>query len=97
MRRTGGDELPEPDAPAGSFCWRQQGPGNGTPGGRYLLYLCPRGGGYCGVPITPHRLPNGATWTHDGNDDRPTITPSINCVGGCGWHGFVTAGEMTSV
>jgi hypothetical protein len=97
MHRVPGDELPGPGDPPGTFCWRQQGPGVGTPGGRYILYVCPHGRGYCGVPIRPNHLANGAGWTHDGNDDRPTLSPSVNCIGGCGWHGFVTAGEMTSV
>lgn len=26
--------------------------------------------------------------------DKPTLTPSINCTGGCGWHGFVRDGEF---
>jgi hypothetical protein len=101
MARVPGDEIPERDDPPGTFCWRMQGPGNGTPGGRYLLFVCPKAPKspslYCGVPIRPHVLPNGAGWTHDGNDDAPTLSPSVNCVGGCGWHGFIQAGRMTSV
>jgi hypothetical protein len=95
MRRVSGDEVPEADDPPGVFCWRTQGPGNGTPGGRYLLYVCPRDKGFCGVPIAPNHLANGASWHHDGNDDAPTLTPSVNCVGGCGWHGWVRGGVMT--
>jgi hypothetical protein len=97
MRRTAGDEVPETEDAPGTFCWRRQGPGQGTPGGRYLLYVCPRQQDYCGVPIAPHQLPNGAKWQHDGNDDAPTLTPSVNCVGGCGWHGFIQRGVMTNV
>ena len=47
------------------------------------------------------REPN--VWAWDGNEEKPTITPSINCIaekdgkptGGCGWHGFITGGELT--
>lgn len=41
-------------------------------------------------------------WAWDGNQEKPSITPSINCIkekdgkptGGCGWHGFITNGEF---
>ena len=94
MRRTEGDAVPETDAP-GEFAWRHH---DGAP---YLLFVCPKHGNgspslYCGVPIAPGRLPNGAQWHRGADLDRPTITPSINCVGGCGWHGFVTNGVMTN-
>jgi len=31
------------------------------------------------------------SWSWDGNVDRPTLAPSINCEG-C-WHGFIEEGE----
>lgn len=95
MVRTEGDEAPEADAKPGTFCWRNRGATEYSVAHRYLMYVCPRDKGYCGVPIRPGQLPNGAGWIHDGNDDKPTLTPSVNCVGGCGWHGFITNGEMT--
>ena len=33
-----------------------------------------------------------ASWEWDGDRERPTFNPSINC-GICGWHGFITNGE----
>lgn len=60
-----------------------------------IVFGCPRQpGNVCGVPLLPKRLPNGAGWAWDGDIEQPTLTPSINCVGGCGWHGFVTKGEI---
>lgn len=49
--------------------------------------------------------PNAAgvpVWGWDGNEERPTLTPSINCIaekngkptGACGWHGHITNGEL---
>jgi hypothetical protein len=43
-------------------------------------------------------------WNWDGNVDAPTLTPSILHTkrvdgvypDGCGWHGYLTAGEFTS-
>lgn len=34
-------------------------------------------------------------WGWDGNMESPTITPSIGCDHLCGWHGFITNGEIT--
>lgn len=37
----------------------------------------------------------GHYWTRVGDTfETLTLTPSIQRVGGCGWHGFVTAGEI---
>ena len=72
----------------------------------HILFVCPLGK-RCGVFLGPvaetrrnEREP--CVWAWDGNIERPTITPSINCIaekdgkptGGCGWHGFITAGVM---
>ena len=43
-----------------------------------------------------------ASWQWNGDRDRPTFNPSIDCLtrredgeecAGCGWHGFITDGE----
>ena len=46
-----------------------------------------------GVFRTPEKTV--PAWEFDGNRDRPTFTPSINC-GGC-WHGYVQAGRCVDV
>lgn len=93
------------DAPVGSFDI-----GNGVadyPGSTgHILFVCPNGK-RCSVLLGPTFVPRPAegkcnVWAWDGNRERPTITPSINCIsekdgkptGGCGWHGFITAGVM---
>jgi len=58
-----------------------------------MLFSCPGCGeiGYC-----PLEGP-GDKWGWDGNEDAPTLTPSIHSApdkGGCGWHGFMTAGNF---
>jgi hypothetical protein len=50
------------------------------------------------VPVTG----NGVIWQWDGNENAPTLTPSLSCKGGRDtqsemWHGHMTAGEMRSV
>jgi hypothetical protein len=32
-------------------------------------------------------------WDWDGNRDAPTMHPSINCGGHCGWHGYIRKGR----
>lgn len=61
---------------------------------RVMEYVCPRTGKYCGTirVAYPDKPANGPSWTFDGNFDAPSLTPSINCVSGCGWHGYLTAG-----
>jgi hypothetical protein len=66
---------------------------------RALLRLeCPRGPeGGCDFPLwqRPARDNNGAkVWQWDGNVEAPTISPSIDCKGGCGRH-FVMSGGRT--
>lgn len=53
----------------------------------------------------PHSAPHGIKrepqgqnggrpqWDWDGNHEAPTFSPSINCEGHCGWHGYIRAGR----
>lgn len=34
-------------------------------------------------------------WHWDGNMHAPTLAPSIGCDAKCGWHGHITAGDIT--
>lgn len=101
------DEWPE-DEPVGSFDIETNPHGiKGYPGATgHLMFVCPNGK-RCGVLIGPAPVPKPnpnalAIWGWDGNADKPTLTPSINCIaekdgkptGGCGWHGFITLGVM---
>lgn len=66
--------------------------------GPMCWFRCPRDRLYCGVPVKPSP-PNqkGCAWTLVAGDAAaPSLQPSINCNGGgCGWHGFITNGEVT--
>jgi len=37
------------------------------------------------------------TWTLSGEPDAPTLNPSVNRVGCCGWHGWLRNGVWVSV
>jgi len=45
------------------------------------------------VPITTEPEQTGA-WLWDGNEEAPTISPSINIIGS--WHGFIREGKLTT-
>lgn len=85
-------------------------PKNGTPGDFELVppngwnkgslhFICPRRR-YCGVMIRHGEFQETGVkrWGFNGDREKPTLTPSINCQGpsGCGWHGFIINGEMTN-
>lgn len=105
MQRDPRDEWPA-DEPVGSFDIDEGGV-EGYPGSSaHILFVCPKGH-RCAVLLGPSPVPRpheGALciWGWDGNKERPTLTPSINCIaekdgkptGGCGWHGFITNGVM---
>jgi hypothetical protein len=71
-----------------------------------LNMACPLGHGNCGSIVIGRvkpAHPTGHTWRWDGDVDKPTLTPSINCLShgpkgekyaGCGWHAFLTKGEF---
>jgi hypothetical protein len=59
----------------------------------------------CAILLGPKNVPRPSEdmlniWQWNGDVNKPTITPSINCIkekdgkptGGCGWHGFITNG-----
>jgi hypothetical protein len=67
-------------------------------GQRFFACRLP-GGHHCVVPIRPvfHEFASyngGHSWEWDGNEENPTLNPSINSVGT--WHGWVRAGRLES-
>ena len=76
---------------------------NGPAGGfmfdvdhRSVIYLCPCGCEQLGaLPIVKgdEQAAQRPAWHWNGNEDSPTLTPSIRRLDGCRWHGFLTAGE----
>jgi hypothetical protein len=107
MHRNPRDEWPA-DAPVGTFDIVAGHGVEGYPGATgHCIFVCPNGR-RCAVLIGPSAVgkpnPNAlAVWGWDGNVDRPTLTPSINCrttkddgtpAGGCGWHGYISSGVI---
>ena len=106
MVRDPRDEWPE-NEPVGSFDIELHGLQGYPDATGHILFVCPNAK-RCSVLIGPKSVGRDAEgrlciWAWDGNLERPTLTPSINCIaekdgkptGGCGWHGFITLGVMT--
>ncbi len=105
MIRNDNDEWPN-DHPVGRFSIHVAGL-EGYPGSTaHILFECPKGQ-RCSVILGPQAVPRSAPdraciWGWDGNLDKPTLTPSINCItekdgkptGGCGWHGHIINGVI---
>ena len=104
MKRDDRDVWPD-DEPVGSFDI-QMGRMEGYQNTAHILFVCPNAQ-RCAVLLGPEFVdrPNPealCVWKWDGNMERPTIAPSINCLavkdgkpaGGCGWHGHIINGVM---
>lgn len=59
-------------------------------GNAFLVASCPVKG-HCRFPVWTCPA-EGTMWQWDGNIDRPTVSPSIDCRGGCGQHFTVVEG-----
>lgn len=63
---------------------------------KWCIYPCQQkdaDGKTCRVSVSAGY--NGRVWSVTGPADAPTISPSIDCQGGCGWHGFINAGVLS--
>jgi hypothetical protein len=58
-----------------------------------LMFACPCGcGDILGALLGPEERKVPPVWKWDGNLDKPTVTPSIEFLAGCRWHGHLTEG-----
>lgn len=75
----------------GDFYWRVDSEGK-----RMLCVLIPCPSAESGYTFSQWTIdhPNhcNAQWSWDGNEDSPTLTPSLHAVGV--WHGWVKNGEL---
>jgi Family of unknown function (DUF6527) len=97
MQREDRDVWPG-DVPVGTFDIIQHGLQGKDEVTAHIMFVCP-GAKRCGVFLGPAcvdcKTPDDlCVWQWDGDVEKPTIKPSINCVGGCGAHFFITTGIM---
>jgi hypothetical protein len=95
MRRphnTGGDDPDESLEQLGDFNWQFDPQGRRT---LVVLIPCARGDRthwtYSRWTID-HKNHCDAQWSWDGNEDAPTLNPSLHAVGV--WHGWVRGGQL---
>lgn len=71
-----------------TFYTRYSDPENKIAG---LLFKCPCGcGDTCGINFHEDFEPR---WDWDGNKEKPTVSPSIQRIGDCKWHGWFEEGR----
>lgn len=62
-----------------------------------MAFMCPCGCGFeCWIALENDQLEArpGAMWKWNGNEDKPTLTPSVFNTGlKCKWHGWLSDGE----
>ena len=75
------------DMPPGGFCFRN------NKEGQLVMWLCFPNGSTSVIKIRPYEG-SDPSWEWDGNEDKPTLSPSVNAVG-C-WHGWVKSGRLVS-
>lgn len=61
--------------------------------GAHMFYVCP-GNRVCALRLQEGPPPGNQVWGWDGDMEKPTISPSINCHS-CGWHGWIKEGVIT--
>lgn len=92
------DHFKRPDLPPGAAWWGRDDDGRVM----RIQYVCPCGcSDWRQVSVSVAKPPPAHHWAWDGNEDRPTLNPSIlhivNKPGDCGWHGYLTEGVWRTV
>lgn len=91
VRHPDGSHIYRAEFSAGAFAWHTR---DGyrcirfkTPGPNYGNIIVYRSG----EPLPSVQEP---VWSWDGDEDKPTLSPSVHCVGY--WHGYFVQGRMQS-
>lgn len=90
---------------ASYFDWvKAEHPDYGTPGsgclmhGDCFVFACPGCGRFGSIRIGRPKPAESPSWEivagEASNPESLTLKPSINCVGCCGWHGYLTLGTF---
>lgn len=81
------------DSKAGSIKWASRNT-NGTP--EVMWFVCPCGCGALSSMFVNQPNSNN-NWQWDGSESEPTLSPSIQKLTPCRWHGHLTKGVWKSV
>lgn len=66
------------------------------PGDRVLALACPGCGYVSGISVGDPKPAQSPSWHLTGDRSAPNLSPSVNCVGCCGWHGWLKNGVFES-
>ena len=61
-----------------------------------VMMACPGCGRLSGMTAGYPKPGRSPSWEISGPPEAPTFSPSINCVGCCGWHGYLQNGVFNS-
>ena len=88
-KKTGVGEINE----VGDYCFRMTDIGEVE--ARHFICMIP-GGDIISVPVhLATEVPKRPTsWVWNGNEEKPSLTPSLLVQGVNAWHGYVTNGEL---
>ena len=76
------DGLPQTGEPGEFELW----------GTDHMFLACPGCGWVSGMRVGNPKPALSPSWHMTGPPDAPSLTPSLNCTGCCGWHGYLTDG-----
>lgn len=62
----------------------------------FVMLACPGCGHVSGMTAGYPKPGRSPSWEITGDPTAPTFSPSINCVGCCGWHGWLRDGVFVS-
>jgi hypothetical protein len=63
-------------------------------GGDTCLHIKIPGGAFISIGVQRGGPGGPKVWGWDGNEDKPTLTPSIHCIDH--WHGWLESGRLRS-
>lgn len=90
MQRAPDGQLFRKDVAPGAACWVDGRNPEGLVKNVALRFACPCGCGTIGcLPIPPF---HEGGWTWDGNVEQPTMSPSVQMLSPCRWHGYLKKG-----
>jgi len=61
----------------------------------HIEFTCPGCGRFGRCRIGNPKPEQSPSWLYTGPESKPTLWPSINCKGCCGWHGWLINGQFT--
>lgn len=88
-RRVNDFDVLETENVPGTFMFTTRYDADGHAG---MIFVCPCGCGELGSLSFLNAKDDHPRWSWNGDEDKPTLKPSIMKTTGCKWHGWLTEG-----